>query len=249
MSHRHVLGQGEHPGEPIPIGRTTLATGRRYCIAVSTKVITVSQPRDSRNVYDDSESIEARVAAIFASRRRGVVALTTMSTESATMDAELALERLRFRVEALAGFAAGAAVNATAKRTRRSIDAEDCDRVGVLLVRLAGNGSSAMAVGEIALSARFLADLDRRLLDELGPRGLRLLRLSSQSLPDLASALDRLAAAEAPELAIFDPRGCGWQHYTAEVSVLRPGRRPRADGKEREPRSWFSWTRWLHKRV
>jgi len=207
----------------------------------------VAHPTPPRVVHDNPESFEGHVAAMFARYERGLVALIPTIEEPGDPDPDLSLKRMRFRVEALAGFVVGAAIGATARAGRRGPGEEGRGRIGLLLGRIVGDGSPAVAVSEIGSPTRFPRGSIGPLPDAPDPPLVRsisqprlsaihaeITRTAHAWLPDFAGALDQLTAAEAPALAFFDQLASRWQHYTAEVSDLQITRLLRPKQRESE---------------
>lgn len=199
---------------------------------------------------------------------RALVATIPTLDEPRVADPDLALKRLRFLIETLAGFAIGAAVGAAGRAARHGLGDEVRGRVSLLLGRIVRDGSTAAAAGERAAPARFLPGPDRPLLDALGAGLLARLRRSIPEmrthvaaihaevtrtaparLPELAGALERLADDAAPALAFSDQLVSGWQHYAAAVSYRRLARSPEAERGGPEQELWRVWTRRLRGRA
>jgi hypothetical protein len=226
----------------------------------------MSQPSAPRTIHDDFETIERYVVATSVRYERVLVAMLPTLEEPRVVDPDLALKRLRFLTETLAGFAVGAAVGAAGRVARYSFGEEVRDRVSLLLGRIVRDGSTAAAASVLEAPARFLHGPDRPLLDTLGSRLLtrlyrsipevrmhvsaihaEIMRTAPARLPEFAGALARLAEDDAPALAFSDRLASGWQHYAAAVSdrqLARPAEAKEASEKE----VWRMWTRRLRGR-
>jgi hypothetical protein len=112
----------------------------------------MSQPSAPRTIHDDFETIRYE---------RVLVAMLPTLEEPRVVDPDLALKRLRFLTETLAGFAVGAAVGAPGRAARSSFGEEVRRRVSFLLVRIVRDGSAAAAVSELEAPARFQHGPDR----------------------------------------------------------------------------------------
>jgi hypothetical protein len=207
------------------------------------------------------------VAATFTRYERVLVMLIPTLEEPQAPDPDLALKRLRFLVETLAGFAVGAAVGPVARATRSSFGEEVRGRVALLLGRLFRAEAPAVSAAELD-PPRFLCDPDRPLLDELGARLLARLhraipqirscisaihaeiaRMAPARLSAFADTLDRLTSDDAPALTLGDQLASGWQHYAATLSERRPGRPLETKQSESEQALWRAWTRRLDGRA
>lgn len=223
----------------------------------------MSKLRAPRTIHDDFETIEGYVIATSVRYERVLVATIPTLEEPRVADPDLALKRLRFLTETLAGFAVGAAVGAAGRVARYSFGEEVRDRVSLLLGRIVRDGSTAAAASVLEAPARFLHGPDRPLLDAFGSRLLtrlyrsipemrmyvsaihaEIMRTVPARLPELAGALERLAEDDAPALAFADRLVSGWQHYVAVVSDRQLARPPGAKD-EREQELWRVWTRRL----
>jgi hypothetical protein len=232
------------------------------------KQIQWSDHRSHRTIHDDFEPIEGYVVATSVRYERVLIATIPTLDEPRVADPDLALKRLRFLIETLAGFAVGVAVGAVGRAVRYGFGEEVRGRVSLLLGRIARDGSLTVAVREPASPARFLRDLDRPLLDALGSRLLTRLyqsisemrthvsaihaeitRAAPARLPELAGVLDRLAADDAPAFAFSDRLVLGWQHYAAAVSDRQLVRPPEAKEEENDKELWRVWTRRLRGRA
>lgn len=213
---------------------------------------------------DELEVVERYVVATFARYERAAVALIPTLEEPRVADLDLALKRLCFFVETLAGFAVGAAVGAVARTARRGFGEEARTQVGRLVSRVAQGGSQA-APRELGPSARFLSVPGRPLLEATGAQ---LLARLHRALPEtrshvadvyaevartvparrlaFAGLLERLAADDAAALAFSDQLAAGWRHYTTLVSERRAARSLAVDEGPEGP--WRAWTHRLDDR-
>lgn len=220
------------------------------------------QPGAPHTIHGDFELIERYVAATFARYEQVLVATIPTFDEPRISEPDLALKRLRYLVETLAGFAVGATVGAVAREARRGFTLELHGRIDQLLGRITREGSLAVATTELVPPLRFLSDSKRPLLDALGSQLLarltqsipetrthvssihaEIMRTVPSRLPQLASVLERLAADSALADAFSGQLASGWQCYLASVSERRPAAPSVAEKRERDEEPWRAWAR------
>jgi hypothetical protein len=227
----------------------------------------MSQPGTSLTIHDDFDIIERYVAATFTRYERVLVTLIPTLEEPRVVHLDIALVRLRFLVETLAGFAVGVAIGAVVRSVRRGFGEEVRDRVSALLDQTVRGGSPTTAISERLPAARFLSDPGRPLLDALGSLLLarlrrlqpetcthvanihaEIMRVAPARLPLFAAVLKLLVADDVSALTFSDQLALGWQHYTAAVSARPRARLSEADAKERGG-PWRAWTHRLGGRI